>query len=220
MTMVEGILWDNDGVLVHTEKLFFQANRDLFARFDIDLTEQHFFDWYLTKNHGAWHLLTEHTPEQIRQLRVERDQLYTQYLQANTELAIEGVGALLTGLAAQVPMGIVTSSKREHFDLIHDRLDFVRHFRFVITDEMVSVSKPSPEPYLLGLTKLGLAASKCLVIEDSPRGLQAAQEAGIRCIVLRHKMMLDFPFDGAYRVVESVDELTHEIHALLKDSYD
>lgn len=215
--MVEGILWDNDGVLVDTEKFFYQANRDLFAEFEIELTEKHFFDWYLTDNCGAWHLIDGIDAQQIHQLRQRRDRFYTAYLQHNQQLAIDGIGALLGTLAAKVPMGIVTSSKREHFDLIHGRLDFLQHFKFVVTDELVSASKPSPEPYLLGLTKIGLAAERCLVIEDSPRGLQAAKNAGIPCIVLRNKMMHDFPFDGAFRVVDSVAELSHQIHSLLRN---
>jgi len=216
MNMIKGILWDNDGVLVDTEQFFYQANRDMFAQFGIDLTEQHFFDWYLTDNCGAWHLLPDLTPQQIHQYRLQRDQIYTQYLQSNQHLAIDGIGKLLSDLGAKVSMGIVTSSKSEHFDLIHARLDFLRHFQFVITDDMVSSSKPSPEPYLAGLSKIALPASQCLVIEDSPRGLQAAKAAGILCIVLRNKMMFDYPFDGAYRVVNSIDELTHEINDLLR----
>jgi len=214
--MVEGILWDNDGVLVDTEQFFFQANRDLFAQFGIELTEQHFFDWYLTDNCGAWHLVPDLTPQQVHQFRIRRDQLYTGYLESNQQLAIDGIGELLSDLAAKVPMGIVTSSQSEHFDLIHARLNFLRHFRFVVTNDMVANSKPSPEPYLMGLAKMGLPASSCLVIEDSPRGLQAARAAGIPCIVLRNKMMFDFPFEGAHRVVDSVAELRHEINTLLE----
>jgi len=213
--MVEGILWDNDGVLVNTEKFFFQANQDLFARFDIELTERHFFDWFLTQNCGAWHLLSAHTHEQIKALRVERDQMYTRYLQENHDLAMLGIDALLTELGLQVPMGIVTSSRAQHFDLIHGRLNLQRHFQFVVTDDMVSASKPAPEPYLMGLKKIALPADRCLVVEDSPRGLQAARAAGIPCIVLRNDMMFDFPFDGAHRVVDSVAELAAEIKNLL-----
>ena len=42
-----GVLWDNDGVLVDTERLFYQANRELFEGLGVALTERQFFDWYL-----------------------------------------------------------------------------------------------------------------------------------------------------------------------------
>jgi beta-phosphoglucomutase-like phosphatase (HAD superfamily) len=54
---IEGILWDNDGVLVDTERLFYQSNRELFLPFGVDLSELDFFNWYLADNCGAWHLL-------------------------------------------------------------------------------------------------------------------------------------------------------------------
>ncbi len=215
MGRIKGILWDNDGVLVQTEHLFYQANRDLLQRFGIDLTERNFLDWYLTNNQGAWHLLDDHSPERIIRLRAERDQLYTQYLRQHDNVATEGMGALLANLAQYCPMGVVTSSRRDHFQLIHDRLDLLRHFQFVVTEDMVSSSKPSPEPYRLGLQMIGLSADECLVIEDSPRGLQAANAAGVTCIVLRNKMMLDHAFAGAHRVVDSVEQLAQEIEQLM-----
>ena len=213
--MIEGILWDNDGVLVNTETLFYLANKQLFSEFDIVLTEQQFFDWYLVKNTGAWHLLDQHSPQEIQQLRVRRDQMYTTLLQRNDDLAIVGMEALVGHLAGQRPLGIVTSARKEHFDLIHARLDFIRHFQFIITEEMYSASKPAPEPYLLGATKMSLPVERCLVIEDSPRGLQAARAAGMPCIVLRHPMMANYAFDGAYRIVDSVEELQHEVNKIL-----
>ena len=70
--------------------------------------------------------------------------------------------------------------------------------------------------YLLGLERIGCPAHECLVVEDSPRGLQAARAAGIECIVVRSHLTRKHAFDGAYRIVDSMDELLHEIEALLE----
>lgn len=207
--MQKGILWDNDGVLVDTERLFYEANRELFAEFGIDLTPRHFFDWFLVQNHGAWHLLTEQGVDeaQIREYRTERNRRYSAQLQRASSLAIPHIEPVLRQLVAHARMGIVTSSSRRHFDLIHARHQLLQHFEFVVTDEDYAESKPAPEPYLLGLKKLGLEAQQCLVIEDSPRGLQAATGAGIRCIVIRSELTRGHHFDGAHQVVDSVPEL-------------
>ena len=212
---IDSILWDNDGVLVDTERLFYLANQQLFSEFDITLTEQQFFDWFLVKNIGAWHLLEHHSAQEIAQLRARRDRIYTNLLHASAGLAMTGMQEVVEQLAAQRPMGVVTSARKEHFDLIHARLDFVRHFQFVLTDEDYSASKPSPEPYLLGAKTMRTPVENCLVVEDSPRGLQAARAAGMPCIVLRHPIMANYAFDGAYRVVDSVQELEHEVNKLL-----
>jgi beta-phosphoglucomutase-like phosphatase (HAD superfamily) len=42
VSQIDGILWDNDGVLVDTERLFYQSNRELFLPFGIDLSELDF----------------------------------------------------------------------------------------------------------------------------------------------------------------------------------
>lgn len=214
--MLQAILWDNDGVLVDTERLFYEANRELFRPLGLELTERHFFDWYLADNCGAWHLLQPAVSEADRTAwRAHRDQHYALRLAAEHVPAIDGVAEVLARLAPRVRMGVVTSSIREHFDIIHRRLPLRQHFEFVLTHESYVASKPSPEPYLLGLARLGLAAPNALVVEDSPRGLQAAMAAGIRCIVLRNALTRGHGFAGAYRVVDTMAELLAEIELLL-----
>ena len=217
MNRIKGILWDNDGVLVNTEHLFYEANREIFAEHGIDLTPQHFFDWFLTENFGAWHLLHEigYTQAQTDALRESRNQRYSERLMREDRLGNAGIDQVLARLSKRVPMGIVTSAQKEHFCLIHDKLALRPYFDFVVTEEDTKESKPSPEPYLLGLKKLDVAAEECLVIEDSPRGVQAARAAGIRCIVLRHALMQGFPFEGAFRVVDTPTQLLETIEAML-----
>ena len=205
--MVEAILWDNDGVLVDSERLFFEANRELLASLGAELTPEGFFEWYLLDNCGGWHLLGDPTEAQIELWRAERNRLYSRKLQQAGSLAMPGIGELLTTLAPHYRMGIVTSSYREHFDLIHQDLALTRHFEFILAAEDYSGSKPDPEPYLQGLKRLGLPAHRCLVIEDSPRGLAAANAAGIPCMVLRHPLTRGHDFRGATAVVDSFDEL-------------
>jgi HAD superfamily hydrolase (TIGR01509 family) len=150
----------------------------------------------------------------VVELREGRNRRYAELLLGAAVEPIAGVGELLSALAARVPMGVVTSSMGSHFALIHSRLDLLRHFRFVLTAEHYTNSKPSPEPYLLGLQKLGLAAERCVVVEDSPRGLQAATAAGIRCIVLRNELTRHYDFPGAWRIADNMAELHAELAML------
>ncbi len=206
---MKGILWDNDGVLVDTEGLFYEANQELFAEHDIDLSPQLFFDWFLCDNIGAWHLLEArgYTSEHIHRLRTDRNQRYSKRLQSGKQLVLPGVQSILTRLQGQARMGIVTSSRRDHFNLIHQNLGLLQHFEFVVTEEDYPRSKPAPDPYLLGLTKLDLPATECVVIEDSPRGLAAAIAANIPCIVIRNALSRHHTFAGALAVVDEHSEL-------------
>jgi len=214
--MLQAILWDNDGVLVDTERLFYEANRDLFRPLGLELTEQHFFDWYLADNRGAWHLLEPAlSAARMEERRAHRNRVYALRLASEHIPAIAGVAEVLASLAPRVRMGVVTSSIRDHFDIIHGRLPLRRHFEFVLTHESYANSKPAPDPYLLGLERLGVAAADALVVEDSPRGLRAAMAAGIRCVILRNALTRGYDFPGAYRVVDTMAELLAEIELLL-----
>lgn len=214
--MLRAILWDNDGVLVDTERLFYEANRDLFRPLGLELSERHFFDWYLADNCGAWHLLEPQLGvAEIDAWRDERNRQYAATLASTTIPAIDGVGEVLASLSPRLRMGVVTSSNRDHFEIIHDRLDLLPHFEFVLTFETYTRSKPAPDPYLLGLERLGVRADECLVVEDSPRGLQAAMAAGIRCIVLRNELTRGHAFPGAWRVVDTMPQLLAEIEQLI-----
>ncbi len=218
--MLQGILWDNDGVLVDTEHLFFAANKELLNSYGLDLSEEDFFNWYLIRNIGSWHLFQSIglTDEQLPEIRRKRNDIYNRKLVEAEDLAVEGIKPVLQSLHKKVPMGIVTSAYRHHFETIHARLDLRDFFDFVLTNEDYEGSKPSPAPYLSGLSRLAIPPEECLVVEDSPRGLAAAKAAGIRCIILRHSLMKSYEFGGAYHIVDNVTELAATLQDLLKDS--
>ena len=209
MKTIRGVLWDNDGVLVNTEQLFYESNRDLLLPYGIDLTPKQFFDWFLDNNYGAWHLLLGqgHELTLVDRLRLERKRLFGERLRQARQLAMPGMDHLLDTLRPHVGMGVVTSAYREHFELSHEHSGLRQQFDFVLTRESYGASKPAPDGYLLGLQHLGLAAEECVAVEDAPRGLRAANGAGLECIILRNQMNRHHAFDGAFCVVESVAEL-------------
>ena len=146
--MLSAILWDNDGVLVDTERFYYQANRDYLRGHGIELSEAQFFEWFLADNCGAWHLLEAGgaSAEQIARWRRERNALHLELIHAASELVTPGIEPLLDSLAGRVEMGIVTSATQASFDAIHARHDLLRHFRFALTAETYERSKPAPDP--------------------------------------------------------------------------
>jgi HAD superfamily hydrolase (TIGR01509 family) len=104
-------------------------------------------------------------------------------------------------------MGIVTSSRKDHFDLIHKFTNILRYFDFVLTADDYKRFKPDPEPYLKALARTGCDREECLVVEDSLRGLESAKVAGIRCIIVPNAMTKGCDFPGAYKVLERVTDI-------------
>jgi HAD superfamily hydrolase (TIGR01509 family) len=104
-------------------------------------------------------------------------------------------------------MGIVTSSRKEHFDSIMDQTGLRRHFTFFITANDVENVKPHPEPYLKALDHVKLPKEECLVLEDSRRGVQAAKAAGLTCFAIPDALTRSQDFSIADRVLESIREV-------------
>lgn len=202
------LLWDNDGVLVDTERWYFQATREVLAKVGIELTEALFFTLFLARSGGAWHLAAERglSEMEIADLRRERNERYQRFL-AEKPLPIPGVEETLRRLRPHFAMGIVTSSHRVDFEAIHRRTGFLRYFDFALTLEDYGSSKPDPEPYRRGVARTGFAPSACLVIEDAPRGLIAARAAGLDCWVIPTELTRRADFSAATRELRDVREV-------------
>jgi beta-phosphoglucomutase-like phosphatase (HAD superfamily) len=71
-----------------------------------------------------------------------------------------------------------------NIDFVLDGLELRHYFASVISAESVKESKPDPETYLICAEELGMPAKDCIVFEDAPKGVEAARNAGMRCVVL------------------------------------
>jgi HAD superfamily hydrolase (TIGR01509 family) len=213
---VRGILWDNDGILVDTEPLYFAACREALSRAGIELSRQQFVDISLRRGASVFELALERglDARAAESLRVRRDEIYSASLSAGVEPR-PGVIRLLNHLRGRVRMGIVTSSLREHFDAIHSRSGLPSRFDFVLVREDYGESKPAPEPYLEAIRRMGMPPESLIAIEDTERGLAAARAAGLRCLVLPNSLNRQRPFEGATARVNSVKELGEAIQRLL-----
>jgi HAD superfamily hydrolase (TIGR01509 family) len=203
----KAILWDNDGVLVDTEKYFYEAARQILKKAGLDFTREMFTDLVLVKAVGPWHLLQEHgyDDKTIVSMKAERDNLYQDFLM-NEDILIDGVEEVLAELSEKMIMGIVTSSKPRHFYAIHSRTQILKYIDFVVTPEHYKMYKPDPEPYLAGWKKANVDKQHCIVVEDSRRGLLSARAAELDCIVIPNEMTIHSDFAEAAMLLHDLTE--------------
>ena len=76
----------------------------------------------------------------------------------------------------------------------------------ILAGDVVSKKKPDPQIYNLVLERLGLQASRCVVIEDSRNGLLAAKAAGIACVITTNGYTEDEDFKEAELVVSELGD--------------
>ena len=157
---------------------------------------------------GAWHLLTRQgrTSAEIARIREERNEIYSTLLRGRDHV-IDGVMEVLQALHGRYAMGVVTSSRRDHFEIIHAASGLLHYFDFALTREQYANSKPDPEPYLTAVAKTGFTAAQCIAVEDTPRGLTAATGAGVKCVVIPNALTAGGDFAAAYKVLRDIREL-------------
>ena len=209
LTHKKAIFWDNDGILVDTEKYYFEANRQILKKAGFELTWSLFSDLYLNQAKGAWHLLdTEKYPaESVHNLKKERDDLYHTLLMTK-DIQIDGIENIVAALSKKYKMAVVTSSRPVHFYAIHARTQLLKYFHFVITPDDYTQYKPDPEPYLTALYKMGVNPAESVVIEDSRRGLLSAKAAGLECIIVMNELTRTSDFTEADYVLHDIRRLT------------
>jgi HAD superfamily hydrolase (TIGR01509 family) len=205
--MCEVLLWDHDGILVDTERWYFEATRTVLADIAVDLTHERYLD-FMACGRSCWDLArTAGVAEEIvAGLRQRRDELYQRFLQTQ-DIEIPGVAEVLEELGSEYRMAIVTTARRVDFDLIHRQRTLLRHFELALTFEDYERAKPAPDPYLTAIARLNAKPGRAVVVEDSARGLKAALAAGIRCLIVRSAFTMAQDFSGAWRIVDSIREV-------------
>lgn len=93
---------------------------------------------------------------------------------------------LISGVRPAIKTALVTTASRSGAWAVLEHHGVGILFDEVVTGDDVREHKPSPEAYILAARRLGLAPGDCLIIEDSPVGIAAAQASGAPYLVVRH----------------------------------
>lgn len=101
--------------------------------------------------------------------------------------AFPGVAPLVRDLAGRARLAIVSTTWRENVDAFLAATGLADAFEQVVAKEDVAEAKPAPDGYLLAMERLGVAAADAVAVEDSPRGLAAAEAAGLARVAVGHR---------------------------------
>jgi len=202
------ILFDNDGVLVETEHLYFEANvKTLKEFFNLNLDFKIYMEimarggtaWELAKNIGI-------SENKISKARKQRDIYYQEFLQTR-DIEINDVKKTLEELSKKYQMAIITTSRRVDFDLIHKNRGIIDFMEFTLCVEEYKRAKPFPDPYLAGIKKFAAKKEETIIIEDSQRGLTSAYNAGIECVIVKNEFTKTHDFSKASYFINELKEL-------------
>lgn len=108
-----------------------------------------------------------------------------------------------------IPMGIGTASNQANIDFALDQLQLHAYFNAIVGADDVELSKPHPETWLKLAKALNTEPQHCIVFEDAPKGVEAAQKAGMKAIAITgHYPANDFgEYDNILQIVPSLKVL-------------
>ena len=105
---------------------------------------------------------------------------------------------------AGVPIALASSSHREWVEAALTGAGLREYFEQTTAGDEVSMGKPSPEIYLKAAEKLGFDPADCIAIEDAPAGVESANAAGMRVVLVRSELTNDMDLASDWQV----DDLT------------
>ncbi len=124
------------------------------------------------------------TNDEMEYWSMEKEKRYQQDYRPHLRL-INGLDEFLKrAYEAKIPMGIGSAAIPFNIDFVLDQLGIRKYFSAIVSADDVEISKPNPETFLKAARLLNTSPADCLVFEDAPKGVEAARNAGIPCVVL------------------------------------
>ena len=184
---IKGVIFDLDGVLIHTDKLHFQAWKRLADSIHVYFDEKINERLRGVSRMASLKIILENAENQFSEtekelLAAEKNETYKELLKTLTPSDVsQDVRQTLKNLREKgLKLAVGSSSKNAKYILsyteLSDALDAVSD------GNNIAKSKPDPEVFLKAAEFLGLSPQECLVVEDAEAGIEAAKAGGFTAV--------------------------------------
>lgn len=186
--MKKAFIFDLNGTMIddmefHLDAWFEILNNNLGAGLNREQVRSHMYgrnDELLKRVFGD----DRFTADEMDNLSLEKEKRYQKTYRQHLRL-IPGLHDFLKRAAnSNIALAIGSAAIPFNIDFVLDNLAIREFFPTIVSATDVAHSKPHPETYVKAAQLLNVSPSKCLVFEDAPKGVEAAQRAGMECVVI------------------------------------
>jgi len=203
---IKAILFDMDGVVIDSEKLYSQSEKNLLSQYGVKFddsdwlnikgcTEKQFYDLVYSKFN-----IDIPRNELVSEGRKFLKNIFTKKLQY-----MDGFHDIHSIVKKQYKLALVTSTGPELVNHIDKLLSIYKKFDLVITSSDTKLHKPNPDPYLVTMNRLNLEPNQCIIIEDSIQGIKAGKAAGSYVIAIEGSLEKKFLIEADYIIENFYD---------------
>ena len=229
MDQVYGLIFDVDGVIADTEPANAEATIKVFEDlFGLKGVKAGDFEAGIGRGAEAYVMAAAAihglnlTDEQLAQATQMREKNFLAIARRGCIPAFPGVLTLMQSALARpdFKLAIATSSSREMSEAALKSAKAPYHKMEYVTGSEVKNKKPHPDLFLKAIQKIALAPADCVVIEDSPGGVEAAKAAGALCIAVTNTTTAE-NLAGADLICDSLKQVSPEtIITMVEQGYD
>ncbi len=216
------VIFDCDGVLVDSERLAVEIDVQWIGSLGWPITKSEVVDRFLGKSYAdVLKEITAHIGRPLPpQFEDSWDAEYSRVFDEQLE-AVPGVAMAITEIqhqGFQTCVGSSGSHERIRRSLtVTDLWDIFAGRIFSISD--VVRGKPAPDLFLHAATEVGIAPSRCVVVEDSKHGVTAAHEAGMKVVGFGGGITPAVHLQYADEVIEAMSDLPTTVNRLIWSSH-
>ena len=185
--IIKGAVFDMDGLLIDTEKLYLKYWKQAAADFGYIMEDNHVFAIRSLARKFSVPKLKDFFGENFptEEIRTRRTELINAHIEKYGVELKKGVSELFDYLKNNnIKLAVATATQRERTFLYLNKINLLNYFDAVICGDMVTNGKPEPDIYLTATAELGFAPNQCVAFEDSPNGIKSAYSAGCHAIMI------------------------------------
>ncbi|HJM90219.1 MAG TPA: HAD family phosphatase [Dehalococcoidia bacterium] len=175
-TVVTGVVFDLDGVLVDTEPVHFAATQAMLAPETITIEQVEPFIG--TGGMNEW--MAEHYSITLDEIKANYSGHFFDELERAPLEPLDGVIELLEAIGGRgLGLAVASQSSRPWVEATLASAGLDQYFALIATAREAGADKPAPDVYLYAVTQLGLQPGECIGVEDSIHGIESASAAGL-----------------------------------------